>query len=433
MSSLITLQRDFSRYTLIYMENHPIPQDVTGFQFKLIGDMTVKQFAYLAAGSVLAYIFFNVPLAPIIKFPIAFVCGITGVALAFLPIEGRPLDVMVVNFFRALFSPNQYVYQKVGGVLDVQLPRPQQQKQEVRTTVSQDEKLQALLHTLPSKRGSTKLDQKEMVYFQSISSLFSGNQPAQNVSQLYVAPQQSAGQSPLDEPKSPQTSKPDVDENAVKDALAKEQQMIQKEMEEIKAIKQQETKAVQPQDQTAIHQKLEELEKELQAALSQKQALEEQLLSLTKQMQTKPQQTVYTPTAPHPAGQSPLGSPQPTQNVHTVAKEEERRVGVPMTPEAPNLVTGVVKDARGNVLQNILIEIKDKDGNPVRAFKTNPLGQFASATPLPSGTFTIEFEDPKGAQKFDMVQLTTNGDVVLPLEVLSTDAREDLRKELFGG
>ncbi|EKD47460.1 MAG: hypothetical protein ACD_66C00049G0001, partial [uncultured bacterium] len=28
------------------MEQHPVPQNVTGFQFKLIGDITLKQFAY---------------------------------------------------------------------------------------------------------------------------------------------------------------------------------------------------------------------------------------------------------------------------------------------------------------------------------------------------------------------------------------------------
>ena len=44
------------------MDNHPIPQDVTGFQFRLIGDMTIKQFAYLAGGMILAWIFLASPL-----------------------------------------------------------------------------------------------------------------------------------------------------------------------------------------------------------------------------------------------------------------------------------------------------------------------------------------------------------------------------------
>lgn len=107
-------------------------------------------------------------------------------------------------------------------------------------------------------------------------------------------------------------------------------------------------------------------------------------------------------------------------------------VGTPFVPDVPNLITGIIKDSRGNVLPNILIEVKDKDGNPVRAFKTNPLGQFASATPLLSGTYTISFEDPQGKHSFDAVEITANGEVLLPFEIISIDARERLRQELFG-
>src|SRR3989344_2659950 len=103
------------------MDNHPIPQDVTGFQFKLIGNMTVKQFAYLAAGCVLAVIAYYTPVtalwAVVIKYMLVPVFGLTGAAFAFLPYEGRPLDTIVSHFFMALFKPNQYIYQKKGGRL----------------------------------------------------------------------------------------------------------------------------------------------------------------------------------------------------------------------------------------------------------------------------------------------------------------------------
>jgi len=90
-----------------------------------------------------------------------------------------------------------------------------------------------------------------------------------------------------------------------------------------------------------------------------------------------------------------------------------------------------VRDARGNVLPGILVEIKDKDGNPVRAFKTNGLGHFASATPVANGIYTIIFEDLKGKQDFEVVQIEAKGEIMLPLEIISHDAREALRKELF--
>jgi F-type H+-transporting ATPase subunit epsilon len=78
------------------------------------------------------------------------------------------------------------------------------------------------------------------------------------------------------------------------------------------------------------------------------------------------------------------------------------------------------------------VEVKNNDGESVRAFKTNALGQFASATQLPNGTYTIGFEDPKGLHTFSAVQVNITGTILPLLEVTSIDAREELRKSLFG-
>jgi hypothetical protein len=118
-------------------------------------------------------------------------------------------------------------------------------------------------------------------------------------------------------------------------------------------------------------------------------------------------------------------------SVRQVPASQTRSVGIPATPEAPNLVTGIIKDPRGNPLPNILVEIKDKEGNPVRAFKTNGLGHFASATALLDGSYTIEFEDIKAENKFQKIAFEAKGQVIMPFEIISTDKREELRKELF--
>lgn len=407
------------------MENHPIPQDVTGFQFKLIGDMTVKQFAYLAAGCAIAYLSFISPAALIIKLPIAAISALLGVAFAFLPVEGRPLDTMLTNFIRALVSPNQYIYSKTGRVLDVALPHPQAPKAHAPgVDLSREQKLQSLLKTLPSHQAKSKLDEKEMVYFESLSSLFqgSGTQPTPQV-QSYAA------KAIPPEPKKVVEEKPEekpVDEGQIKGALQKEAALIERELQELETVKKDEATKTSPAEQQAIHAKLEELEKQLQAALADKQSLEQKLLMAEKKLEQKPQGQVFAPSAM----QQPIQKTA-TEHVRQIQKDEANKRGVPMTPEAPNLVTGVVKDSRGNIQPGVLVEIKDRDNNPVRAFKTNGVGQFASATPLPNGVFTIEFEDPKGKQKFDTVEITTTGQVVLPLEVVSTDEREELRKSLF--
>ncbi len=105
--------------------------------------------------------------------------------------------------------------------------------------------------------------------------------------------------------------------------------------------------------------------------------------------------------------------------------------GLSYIPDTPNVISGIVKDPRGNVLPGILIEIKDQGGNPVRAFKTNALGQFASATPLSINTYTLELEDPNKKHTFEAARIVADGTILSPIEIISHDGREELRKALF--
>lgn len=97
------------------MEQHPIPQQISSYQFRLVGDMTLKQFFQLAGGIVAGLIFYSTPLLPIIKFPLAFLSVLLGVALAFLPLEERPLEKWILAFFRAIYSPTIFTWQKGTG------------------------------------------------------------------------------------------------------------------------------------------------------------------------------------------------------------------------------------------------------------------------------------------------------------------------------
>lgn len=98
----------FSRCIHKTME-HPVPQNVTSFEFHLVGDMTLKQFAYLAAGLGSGYLIFVLLFSthPFIAIPTIICFVLTGVALAFLPILDRPLDHWVIAFFKAVYSPTK--------------------------------------------------------------------------------------------------------------------------------------------------------------------------------------------------------------------------------------------------------------------------------------------------------------------------------------
>ena len=412
------------------MENHPIPQDITGFQFKLIGDMTIKQFAYLATGIVIGWITFVLPIAIFIKAPLAGISILTGVGFAFFPIEGRPMDIMISNFIKAVFSPTQFIYLKTGGHLWMPTESIRSQSKKTAQTQSQTaslsgDDLKQYLNSLP-KRQKSQLDQKEMVFFESLANLYAANNqhpqgqlPQPVIPHAFANTPAQGGQ--VIQPQGEPEKRQDVETHTkTEENLVKQTMILQQQLAEAKAAEEAKSDSTGYQQ---AHQKVLELEKTLTDASMQKMALERQIQELQKRLSTEKKEVFSPSLATAPKAE--------TQNVRVVPQNLGKSVGLPIAPEFPNLVTGIVKDPRGNPLGNILVEIKDTDGNPVRAFKTSPLGQFASATPINNGIYTIEFEDPKGENKFDVTQITASGQIILPIEVVSVDTREELRRSLF--
>ena len=361
------------------MENHPIPQDVTGFQFKLIGDMTVKQFAYLAVGTIAGWIVFSLPISYFFSLPVAAICAILGISLAFIPIAGRPIDVMLLNFVKSLFTPTQYVYRRSD------------------TTNYSFSKSQAFPQ-VPSTKQLPHVASQTQIYEAKISAIF--NKSSQPPDELAKDKQKSQD-------------------------LQKKEQALEEKLKEAeekeKKLKEEELNANRPIP-TDVHQKLLTLEDQLQEMLSQKEQLSKQILELQKKLNAQ-KINIFTPSMAQPIPQTP--------NVRKIPTGMGRGLGLPTTSTVPNVVTGIVKDPRENPLSSILVEIKDKEDNPVRAFKTSQLGHFASATPLPNGVYTLTFEDPKGQNKFDAIELNVKNEIIMPIEVISLDQREELRRSLF--
>lgn len=98
------------------MENHPVPRQITTFEFKLIGFLTLRQFIYLVIFFPLGVIVFYLFPIPFLNILFSVLPPAVGLALAFVPYNGRPLDVWVKNFFKKLFRPSQYYYIKRNQV-----------------------------------------------------------------------------------------------------------------------------------------------------------------------------------------------------------------------------------------------------------------------------------------------------------------------------
>ncbi len=95
------------------MQQHAVPQNISSFEFKLIGEMTIKQFFTLGIGLLLAWLFYSLGFLPVyIKWPLVLTFATAGAAFAFIPINDRPLAQWFINFFKAVFAPTQRIWIK---------------------------------------------------------------------------------------------------------------------------------------------------------------------------------------------------------------------------------------------------------------------------------------------------------------------------------
>jgi len=94
------------------MDQHPVPRQITTFEFKLIGFMTLRQFLYLVIFFPIGFIIFKIIPIPFVNIVLGILVGAVGIALAFIPIQDRPLEIWIKNLIKRLNSPTQYAFHK---------------------------------------------------------------------------------------------------------------------------------------------------------------------------------------------------------------------------------------------------------------------------------------------------------------------------------
>jgi len=247
------------------MDQHPVPQNISSYEFRLVGDMTLKQFFQLAGGVAVAVIVYRLPLPFILKWPIMGLAVLVGVMLAFVPVSGRPFSQWILAFIQAIYSPTEFHW--------TASPQP--------STLSP----QSTSTLLPS-RPST-LDVIESQLFLRFSQIFQHPNLAFS--------------------------------------------------------------AIQPNTQRSM-----------------------------------------------PSPQPPIHNSMPP-------------------PEHPNLLSGTVIASAGQSLEGVILELVDSTGLPVRALRSNKLGQFQTATPLPSGAYTLIAE--KEGLNFSPLTLNFENKIIAPLVI----------------
>lgn len=92
------------------MKQYQVPQFIT-LEDKVIGPLTLKQFAFLGAGGVLIFLLRAV-LVPLLFFPVAGIIGGLAAALAFLKIGQQPFPTVIRRAFLFFIRPRLYLWKK---------------------------------------------------------------------------------------------------------------------------------------------------------------------------------------------------------------------------------------------------------------------------------------------------------------------------------
>lgn len=430
------------------MEQHPVPRDITGFQFKLVGTMTLKQFGYVASGALIGYVFFKAPIG-VFSLPLAGIFWFLGFALAFIPIQERPLDRWLLAFIKSIYSPTQFAWKKMPPEIEI-LSRPlsSQKKQTTHLSHYQDsrKKLKKYLSTLPLPLEE-ELDQKENEVLSRALSFFEMPfeqkkpfPPSSPPTKALLQPRAaglSVGDARQGQPAEgvappPFTASPKKPKPIIPPPLkAKKEEEEEKEREEVSKVKEDHTAYEKKLQGKIDHLKKElelkslskarflELSEQLTKALEEKRRLEKEIGALRKTLMEKEEAVVP---------RVKLEEEEP--RVKIITPKLAPKVGIPSVPEAPNIISGIVKDPLGKLLPGMIIAVRNEGGSTVRALKTNNIGLFVSVTSLPNGIYTLEIEDPQKRFNFDIIKVTFGGEIYSPLEISARGEKEKLKEDL---
>ncbi len=167
-------------------KQHAVPQNIMQVEFKVIGELTMRQFAYLVLGAVFAFATYASGLPKFIAIPLALCVAGLALAVAFLPIQDRSMDVWVVNFFLAVYTPTQRIWRKEAEPPSYFLyQNARQLKNEmlaVAPTASR-RKLEQYLERQGNEHPLDPIEQREAEYIKKVRDSFENIESAQTKAQ----------------------------------------------------------------------------------------------------------------------------------------------------------------------------------------------------------------------------------------------------------
>ena len=483
--------------TMQASSQHAVPQNIMDVEFKLIGDLTMRQFFYLMIFSGIAYAAwtFNVPI--VLKWPIVIISVLLGLGFAFVPVEDRGLDEWIVNFFSAVYSENQKIWKKKptspSAFLHANISIVQQELITLAPTTSRRKLEQYLTHQQKDEKLDA-LDLREQEYIEKVRAAYMSfeppktavalEEPMAGIEEVYPMepseePEKEAEEQKEETPSKPgkkveiKKAKPRAKKVTFKipaaavgthlmpitpdrhtgrkftnllagegslvlpirgektirtfeqtpepvDTQEKADQLKQylKQLEQTQGItleKNKKEKAKVTQEAEEVMKKIQKENEKLMTEIEKlkQQGSDEKKASLRElvQKQTQKEEALKDLAARvEELGPQERGVP----SAETETKELE-------TPTVPNIITGIVKNFQGRGIGGVLLIIKNMHNDPVRAIKTNALGQFTISNPLANGTYKINIDvNNETGFSFDIIDVEATGGIIPPLEFVGT-------------
>jgi len=362
------------------MREHPIPQDITGYRFHLVGNMTLKQFAEILLGVVLAFIMYKSGLPGIFRWPLIILFAGTGALAAFVPFEERPLDHWITTYFKVLFKPTKFFWRRKPKIPDLFFFKPQDETSQINAEVdlSPARKNRIYQYLQSIHYPSQELDQFEIEEQQRVGALLSAY-PQIQVQQTAVTTHATDSEKPNLKVRVRQMQKMSGQQEPVAQQTITQSQQINSPQ----AI------AKSGFEKVASTNSQQEIEV---AGANPQQEIEE-LHNQDQQINSTQREKTVLPPPPKIDEPFPLSTTQLNQ------------------------IGGNVLSYSGDLINEALVEIKDENQRTITATNTNPLGQFLLSADLKAGTYTLQVNSPE--LEFEPIEITLDGNEVEPIEIRS--------------
>jgi hypothetical protein len=379
------------------MREHPIPQDIVGYRFHIVGNMTIKQFAEIGVGVFIAFLIYQTNLITVIKWPLMGISVAIGAALAFVPFEERPLDHWLTTFIKVLYKPTKFYWKREAVIPDSFLHEAK--KKTGKTTIEVDltpakrQRIKEYMMSIRQQQFTTFDSERE----QSISDIFTTfNQPTNLQKPGLGVRVRSLRQETTSQ------------QNGLDEATIVEEQIVTTVDTETSTYQEQLRESIQLRTPLAVNQVAQDIvvpEQEMITTETQSAPQPEEQVAV--------QQNTLDERA-YVENQQPLVQEQQTQASGVVFNQQ---LPFPSKPEQPNKLVGMVLTPQNELVNDAIVEIKNQAGATVRAVKTNALGQFFVTTPLNDGTYVLETE--KQGLQFSAFTIQLQGTVIDPIEIRS--------------